>query len=135
MDYYFCPEFNTEKIRKFLIDLVGRNGYEDYSELKKSEKAEFASLLCEAYRTEEFSCIVDSENADQTIKLFRRALVGTNEDDEKFLCAIKNNAIDYYERTMAALFYHIYTYHIYPYLPDLSEPDPDNWPSSYEEIR
>jgi|HubBroStandDraft_2_1064218.scaffolds.fasta_scaffold113108_4 hypothetical protein len=132
MDYYFHPDYNTEKIRNFLDDLVHRKGYDDYSQFKKADKAEFASLLCEASGREEFACILEPENSDETIKFFRQALIGTKEDDNKFLHAIKNNAIHYYERTMAALFYHIYTYHISP---DSNEPDPDNWPCSYEEIR
>jgi hypothetical protein len=131
MDYYFHPDFNTQKIRNFLEDIVNRKGYEDYSQLNKEDKAEFSSLLCEAAgKSDEFCCITEPKNSDETIRLFRQALIGTKEDNQKFLETIKNNAIDYYERTMTVLFHHIY--HISP---NLHEPDPNNWPCSYEEIR
>lgn len=99
------PDYKTKKVMGFIADLIIEYGYTDYSDLTESDKAGLAALLCEASgRTDEFSCITSTSHADQTINLFRKALAGGKEEAQQFLDAIKENAIDYFDYTMNALF-------------------------------
>lgn len=102
------PSFKTKKVLNFIGDLIVEYDYKEFSDLTEENKGELAALLSEACgRGDEFCFITESVNADQTINLFRQALHGTASDNQDFLFAIKNNAIEYYAYTMESLFNYV----------------------------
>lgn len=107
---YIHSDFKTKKILRFIADLIVDYDYKSYDDLSDADKSMLTAYLIEAAgRSGETECIVESAHFDQTINLFKKSLIGTKEDDENFLEAIKSNAIDYYEHTMQALFDYVLT--------------------------
>lgn len=105
---YPNPIYRTKKVLTFIADLIIDYDYDHYYDLSEDDKAELTALLSEAAgRDGEHEFIVESDNLDQTIGYFRKALAGTREDDEKFLEIIKKNAIRYYENSMETLFNYV----------------------------
>lgn len=93
-------------IRKFIDNLIGIYNYKSYSDLSQGDKQELTALFIEqSSRNEEFCAITETRNADQTINLFKKALIScSSEDNEAFLEAIKSNAVNYYESQIEQIF-------------------------------
>jgi len=103
------PCFKTKEVLQYIAGLIIDYNYKSINDLSDTEKGEFAALLIEASgRLGEAECIVESPHFDQTINYLKTALkADTKENNEKFLMTIKDNAINYYENTMEAIFEYV----------------------------
>lgn len=102
------PDYRNKKILNYVTDLIIDYDYNHYADFSQADKEGLVALLIDADgRMDEFCCITDSTHSDETINLFKKALDGTQEDNERFLEAIKANAVHYYDRVMEELFYDV----------------------------
>lgn len=103
------PIYRTKKILGAIADFIINYDYNTYSDLTDQDKGVIVALLIEASgRSNEYNCIIESNHADQTINFFRAALMGSSDDDHRFLDIIKTNAIEYYDETIHNLFNYVY---------------------------
>lgn len=109
---YINPCYLNKNIKNFLTDLIIDYKYEDYSELSYSDKCNFTGLLIDASgKDAEHEFLLESNNLDQVINTFKKALCNGN--DDKFLEAMKENAVNYFENTMREIFqYVVQDYHV-----------------------
>lgn len=102
---FFNPIFKTQKVKRFIADLIVDYDYDRYSDLTYSDKCEFAALLIEASgKNSEHECLVESNDLDQLMGALKKSLSGTHEDDENLLFTLKENTVNYFDRTMEELF-------------------------------
>lgn len=103
--YSIHSDFESSKILRFVRNLINDNGYTSFDDLCHAEKCEFAALLIEAAGSKaEHEFLTENNHLDQIISKFRKALTGLSIDDDDFVDAIKESAINYYEPIMVALF-------------------------------
>lgn len=133
------PCFKTKKILHFVADLIVSYDYTSYFDLSDDAKQEFTAELIEAAgRPGEAECINESANFDQLINSLKKSLkCGSKDNDLILLETIKNNAVEYYESTMEAIFNYVhedYTAERNEWMDTLSNNgDPDEIYASYLE--
>ena len=97
--------FRTKEVQTFLAHLIHHQDYQSYKDFSFGDKCEFVSLLMKAVGPRsDHEFFYESDDLHSTMVFFRKALNGTNDDDENFLVAIKTHAIKYHEEIMIALF-------------------------------
>ena len=102
---YINPIFKTSKVRSFLNNLIRYYNYRSFEQFSMADKCHFVSLLLDALgRDSETEFFVESQDAEDTIDAFKKALAGTHDDDENFIYQMKEHAIKYYNCSMRALF-------------------------------
>jgi hypothetical protein len=108
---YIHPVYKTRKVREYVRELINDYGYKSFSDLSYADKCSFASILMEAcFRNGDHECITESKDFEKIVICLRKSLSGTSsyQDDENLLYQLKDNAVNYHEETMEALFNDIF---------------------------
>lgn len=98
---YVNPCYQTKKVESFLGSLVFDYRYKSYSELSQSDKFEFAALLIDASKDQEF--LIENRNLDEIATLLKNSLSHPLKSQE-YLESIHEYITDYYEDVMEKLF-------------------------------
>jgi hypothetical protein len=97
------PDYQTKKVRCFIVDLINDHDYRHYYDLCTYQKREFTALLLEcsaqhAYDHEFFS------ETDGLMNHVRKALMSDGNASAELGEAIQDAAVAYHENTMEKLF-------------------------------
>lgn len=102
---FFNQCYSTRKVRQFVADLIIDKNCKSFYDLSHQDKYIFSALLIEAAGPKsEHECLLESNDLDKIMVYIKESLIGNGEYEKSLAVLLKENAVNFYNDTMQAIF-------------------------------